>query len=128
MMVWYLACHRGDLFAGYVPMSGTFWTPIPESCPGGPVNLIHYHGKEDPVVPLQGRQIKDGRQGNVYDALAMMARVGGYHPVAAAPEDGLDCARQADAAGHRLELCLFTGKHELRVRNITRAWRALVAE
>jgi len=126
MMVWYLACHRGDIFAGYAPMSGTFWEPIPESCPGGPVNLIHYHGTEDPVVPLVGRQIKDGHQGNVYDALAMMARTGRYHPVAAPPEDGLDCTRQEDGAGHRLELCLFTGKHELRVRNITRARQALV--
>jgi len=57
MMVWHLACYRGSSFAGFVPMSGTFWEPIPETCPTGAVNLIHYHGKDDTMVPLHGRQI-----------------------------------------------------------------------
>ena len=61
MMVWHLACYRGASFAGFAPMSGTFWEPVPETCPTGPVNLIHYHGTKDPVVPLTGRQIDPGR-------------------------------------------------------------------
>lgn len=126
MMVWQLACQRGGVFAGYVPMSGTFWEPIPEACPGGAVNLIHYHGRQDPVVPLAGRQIKDGHQGDVRAAMAMMARSGAYHPAQAAPEASLDCTRQDDDAGHRLELCLFEGKHELRVGNLRRAWEAIL--
>jgi len=124
MMVWHLACQRGDVYAGYVPMSGTFWDPIPQACPGGPVNLIHYHGAQDPVVPLAGRQIKDGHQGDVSVAFDMMTRVGGYRPVAAEPEAGLDCTRRMDDAGHRLELCLFEGKHQFRAGNIRRAWEA----
>jgi len=126
MMVWHLACQRGGVYAGYVPMSGTFWEPVPQSCPGGPVNLIHYHGAQDPVVPLAGRQIKDAHQGDVNAAVEMMARVGGFQPVAVAPEEGLDCTRREDAAGHLLELCLFEGKHEMRVGYLVRAWRALM--
>lgn len=123
MMVWHLACYRGNAYAGFVPMSGTFWEPLPESCPAGPVNLIHYHGTEDPVVPLAGRQIKDGRQGNVYEAINLMARAGGYRPVEAAPEAGLACSRQENGGGQRLELCLFSGKHQMNVAHIGRAWR-----
>jgi polyhydroxybutyrate depolymerase len=122
MMVWHLACQRGGAYAGYAPMSGTFWAPVPEACPGGPVNLIHYHGAQDPVVPLAGRQIKDGRQGDVREALATMARSGAYRPAEAVQEEGLDCRKREDGAGHRLELCLFQGQHELRVRHIARAW------
>lgn len=128
MMVWHLACQRGDAYAGYAPMSGTFWAPVPESCPGGPANLIHYHGTRDEMVPLAGRQIREAHQGDVHVALEMMARAGGYQPVAAETGDGLDCTRRRDAAGHRLELCLFEGHHEMRVENIRRAWRAFVGE
>lgn len=126
MMVWHLACQRGGAFAGYVPMSGTFWEPVPETCPAGAVNLIHYHGAQDPVVPLAGRQIKDARQGDVRAAFEMMVRVGDYRPVTGAAEDGLDCTQRVDDAGHRLELCLFDGKHELRPGNIVRAWQAFL--
>ena len=27
MMAWTIACQRGDMFAGYVPMAGVFWQP-----------------------------------------------------------------------------------------------------
>jgi polyhydroxybutyrate depolymerase len=123
MMVWHLACYRGNSYAGFVPMSGTFWEPLPQSCPAAPVDLIHYHGTGDPVVPLAGRQIKDGHQGNVHDAIDLMARAGGYRAVEAAPEAGLDCRRQESGGGQRLELCVFPGKHEMKAGHIVRAWR-----
>lgn len=124
MMVWHLACYRGNAFAGFVPMSGTFWEPIPSSCPAGAVNLIHYHGTEDPTVPLAGRQIKDAHQGDVFKAVAMMARLGGYNPVAGEKVGDMTCERQENAAGKRLELCLFPAKHMFRVDNLKRAWLA----
>ena len=127
MMVWHLACYRGASFAGFVPMSGTFWTPVPETCPTGPVNLIHYHGTEDTVVPLTGRQVKDGHQGNVFEAIEMIARTGGYRPVETGETPGLQCSRQQADDGKLLELCLFAGKHELKVWQLARTWRIFEA-
>ena len=127
MMVWHLACYRGALFKGFVPMSGTFWEPVPETCPSGAVNLIHYHGREDPTVPLTGRQIKDAHQGNVFEAIEMIARGSGYRPAEAGEGTGLECSRQVTEGGKLLELCLFTGKHQLKTRHLVRAWRIFEA-
>ena len=123
MMVWHLACTRGAAFAGFVPMSGTFWAPVPETCPSGAVNLIHYHGREDPMVPLSGRRIEDAHQGDVFEAIEMLARSGGYRPVGTEQTPELQCARQVADGGKLLELCLFAGKHELKVWHLARAWR-----
>ena len=30
MMTWNLACDAGDLFAGFAPIAGTFWAPVPD--------------------------------------------------------------------------------------------------
>ena len=127
MMVWHLACTRGAAFAGFVPMSGTFWAPVPETCPSGPVNLIHYHGREDPMVPLSGRRIEDAHQGDVFEAIEMLARSGGYRPVETGETAGLKCSRQVADGGKLLELCLFAGKHQLKVRHLARAWRIFEA-
>jgi polyhydroxybutyrate depolymerase len=127
MMVWHLACYRGSAFAGFVPMSGTFWEPIPRTCPGGAVNLIHYHGREDPIVPLHGRPIKDARQGDVFEAVRLMERVEGYRPAEIEQPDGLDCSRSVNGEGKLLELCLFTGKHQMKAKNLRRAWRLIAA-
>jgi polyhydroxybutyrate depolymerase len=100
---------------------------VPKTCPSGAVNLIHYHGNEDPVVPLKGRQIGDAHQGSVSEAVEMLARSGGYQPVEAGETAGLECARQIADGGKLLELCLFTGKHQLKARHLARAWRILEA-
>jgi polyhydroxybutyrate depolymerase len=127
MMVWHLACYRAASFKGFVPMSGTFWEPVPETCPAGPVNLIHYHGREDPVVPLTGRQVKDAHQGSVSEAIAVIAQTGGYRPVETGETEGLACSRQVADGGKLLELCLFTGKHQLKASHLARAWRIFEA-
>lgn len=125
MMVWHLACYRGDFYLGFVPMSGTLWEPLPATCPTVPDNLIHYHGREDPIVPLGGRQIKDAHQGDVMQAIALIARLSDY--VAVPPENsvGAECARQIDGKHRLLELCLFTGKHEMRLDHLARAIRSI---
>ena len=123
MMVWHLACHRGDDFAGFVPLSGTFWAPQPATCPTTAVDLIHYHGTEDPVVPFAGRAINASRQGNVDDAIALFAVSGGYRPVVGAPAPGLDCELALNTEGQRLELCLFAGGHSFEVTHLVRAMR-----
>jgi polyhydroxybutyrate depolymerase len=126
MMTWHLACYRGDRFAGFVPMSGTFWKPIPETCPTGPVNLLHYHGRNDPVVPLAGRPIKDARQGNVSHAIALIRQQSDYQPEIVEQPPGLDCSGWTDSGNHLLELCLFDGKHTLKLDNLVRALRQLL--
>lgn len=126
MMVWHLACQRGDTFAGFVAFSGTFWKPLPKSCPLRSINLIHYHGKSDTIVPIHGRQIKDGVQGDVYEAMTLLARAGKFGAAQVENQSGLDCRQRKNASGNVLELCLFAGGHELRPRYLDRAWRKLM--
>ncbi len=125
MMTWHLACHRGDVYAGFVPIAGTFWAPLPESCPTTAVDLIHYHGTSDGIVPIEGRPIGEARQGDVREAMALFTEAGGYGPVEGESAPGLDCAPRRNAAGQRLELCLFEGGHELRIDYLVRALRLL---
>jgi polyhydroxybutyrate depolymerase len=121
MLVWHLACHRGDVFRGFVPLSGTFWEPLPRACPTTAVDLVHYHGTDDSVVPLDGRPIGDSRQGKVSEAMALFAESGGYRAVASPPEPGLDCGLAMNESGQRLELCLFAGGHSYAVAHLVRA-------
>lgn len=125
MVVWNLACYRGASFAGFAPVAGTFWAPMPEACPSGSVNLIHYHGTEDTVVPLQGRKVQNSHQGNVFGAFDLIARSGSYRPAESEAASGLQCNRQVDREGRVLELCLFPGQHELRSGHLARAWRVI---
>ncbi|WP_170396411.1 alpha/beta hydrolase family esterase [Ruegeria arenilitoris] len=69
-MVYYLACAAPDTFSAYVPVSGGFWRPHPESCEG-PVRMFHTHGWTDNVVPLEGRILGGGRfhQGDIFAGL-----------------------------------------------------------
>ena len=77
MMVWNLACDRGDLFAAYAPIAGTFWEPTPQTCNSSPQSIIHTHGTSDKIVPLTGRPIGNTRQGNVWNVLKMYREKGG---------------------------------------------------
>ncbi|WP_350332878.1 alpha/beta hydrolase family esterase [Coralliovum pocilloporae] len=122
MMVWNLACHRGHLFAGFAPLSGTFWDPIPDTCPSAPVHLIHMHGTSDPVVPLAGRAIVDTSQGDVLEAMALFATAGGFERES--PSDVLDlkCKRRTNADKRILELCLHAGGHRFSADYLLRAW------
>ncbi|MCA0927552.1 alpha/beta hydrolase family esterase [Ruegeria profundi] len=69
-MVYYLACASPDTFSAYVPVSGGFWRPQPESCEG-PVRMFHTHGWTDNVVPLEGRILRGGmfHQGDIFAGL-----------------------------------------------------------
>ncbi|MBK0397682.1 polyhydroxybutyrate depolymerase [Limibaculum sp. M0105] len=125
MMAWHLACHRGTAFAGFAPLSGTFWSPLPGTCPAPAGKLIHFHGRDDQMVPLHGRPIKDARQGDVIAALALIAGPDGIHPGPAVREGDLACARLNEAVGRLLELCLFDGGHAFRPADLARAARLI---
>ena len=128
MMVWHLACYRAEAFAGFVPMSGTLWEPLPHRCPSGPVNLIHYHGTNDKVVPIHGRPIKDAHQGDVLRAFSLVTRNGHFQPEPVYDTDKLKCSRQNENDGHILEFCQFPGKHWFRTEHLTRAVRLLLPD
>jgi polyhydroxybutyrate depolymerase len=125
MMVWWLACHRSDLAAGFAPISGTFWAPVPDACPADPAHLLHTHDMADPVVPLDGRTIGPAKQGEVMRALAMYRATGGFVDAQTYGADGLDCTRWRNPDGKLLELCLHPGGHSMDGRFVRRAWRAL---
>jgi polyhydroxybutyrate depolymerase len=112
MLTWNLACARPDLFAGFVPMSGTFWDPVPETCAGPVASIVHIHGDADGTVPLAGRVIADSKQGEVLEAMAMYARIGGFSQAVAmnvAPD--LACRVSLNDAGNVLNICMFAGGH-----------------
>lgn len=123
MMTWNLACHEGGLFAGFAPIAGTFWEPIPESCQGAAVDLIHFHGTSDKMVPLSGRVIADTKQGDVSEALSFFVKRGGFGPAKDVPADGLTCQRRENAEGRILEFCTHPGGHLYKANYVRRAWQ-----
>ncbi len=129
MMTWTLACGMGDTFAGFVPYSGTFWDPVPETCSSPPAMLIHIHGMSDDVVPLDGRPIGPTRQGNVMQAFQMYAAHGGL----AAPEradfpHGEACMVSMGEDTGALALCVFDGGHSYSTERVEWAIEQILDE
>lgn len=128
-MVWNLSCYLGDQFAGFAPIAGTLWEPLPETCPSAVPNLIHYHGTRDGTFPLAGRSIAGGRfqQGNTLTSLDIWKTQGACQ--AEEPQlttDGnLRCERRSGCGGGMIELCLHDGGHIYRADWIKRSWKIL---
>ena len=122
MMVWNLICHRSHLFAGFVPISGTFWEPEPTTCSTPPANVVHIHGDQDPVVPLKGRPIADTHQGQVPQVLEMYSTYGNYQITENREIDRLRCENKINNNGKILNFCLFEGGHSFRSEFIQHAW------
>ncbi|MEH6737148.1 MAG: prolyl oligopeptidase family serine peptidase [Sulfitobacter sp.] len=114
MMVWNLACARPDAFAGFVPISGTYWLQPPVSCATPVASIVHLHGNRDTTVPLDGRVIGETRQGKVSDALAMYAAHGQFGDVKETTTEVLHCSDQTNPDNAILEFCLFEGGHSFR--------------
>lgn len=127
MMTWNLACARSKLFAGFVPISGTFWMTPPESCDGPIANVIHIHGDNDPTVPLNGRPIGPTHQGKVSEALEMYADYGDFSEPVSSSTDMFRCENRSNADGDILDFCLFEGGHSFRSVYLKYAWDRLEA-
>jgi len=125
MLVWNLACTMPDRFAGFAAISGTFWLEAPETCARPAASLVHIHGTDDPVVPLEGRPIRETRQGDVVEVIEMYARFGAFRPAGRRAPGGLDCRRRRNAAGAILDLCLHPGGHSFRAGYLGVAWDRL---
>lgn len=127
MLVWNVLCEKSDLFAAYLPLSGTFWRPVPDRCPAPVTNILHIHGDADKVVPLTGREIGPTRQGDVREVLEMYATRGGFGPATAMELEGLKCEHRRNQAGRMLDFCLFEGGHGYKADYIRLAWRRFAA-
>lgn len=125
MISWQLACDLSERFAGFAPIAGTFWEPVPDTCTAPATHVLHIHGTSDRMVPLEGRPIAETRQGNVHKVIAMYAETGGFGEPESHERDGLSCERRTNGDGRTLELCLHPGGHSFRTGYVTGAWRAL---
>ena len=114
MMVWNLACSHPERFAGFVPMSGTFWLKPPDTCKAPVSSIVHIHGDADKTVPLKGRRIRETKQGEVAHSLEMYARFGNFGPSQPTKSGALNCRNRVNATGEILEFCLFPGGHSFR--------------
>ncbi len=128
-MVWSLSCYMGEEFAGFVPVAGTLWNPLPETCPSDTPNLMHYHGQTDGTFPLTGRAIAGGlyRQGNIYRSFDIWRTQGACEaeqPVVTR-SGGIQCERRSGCGSDILELCLHDGGHIYRAGWIERSWGIL---
>lgn len=129
MMTWTLACFDSARYAGFAPLSGTFWAPEPATCDSPPANLIHYHGTADNMVPLAGRPIAQTKQGDMAKVMDMYASYGDYRgQTASTPLEGLSCQAKQNPDGKYLEICTFDGGHSFKVDYIRRAWEMFVPE
>lgn len=125
MLVWNLACSMSDRFAGFAPISGTFWKEPPASCSGPVANLIHIHGDADKTVPLGGRKILETHQGDVFEALKMYRQFGGFGPAKTVSYGELSCKNSRNDQGDILDFCLFSGGHSFRSEYVRFAWNML---
>ncbi|THH35983.1 polyhydroxybutyrate depolymerase [Aliishimia ponticola] len=122
-MVSYVACFQPDLFAAYAPVAGGMWRPQPQDC-AGPVRLMHTHGWNDGVVPLEGRTVRGADayapdafvQGDVFHSIALWRETNDCrtHDPDARSADGLLWRRDWSencAPGSSLSFVMHPGGH-----------------
>lgn len=114
MMVWNLACSHPENFSGFIPISGTFWLKPPHACEGPVNSLVHIHGTSDRTVPLEGRRIRETKQGQVSASLLTYERFGDFGALEAYEAGALSCETRRNADGNILDFCLFDGGHSFR--------------
>ena len=128
MMTWRVACDAPESFAGYAPIAGLLWRPLPVEC-AGPFRMQHTHGWSDTVVPIEGRSVANGQftQGDLFAGMDLL-------------RDAMECAKDdpdeygaegdylirrwtACAPGAGLEMALHPGAH-----SIPRGWTKLALD
>ncbi|MEP4248219.1 alpha/beta hydrolase family esterase [Tateyamaria sp.] len=127
MLTWFLACERSAIFAGFVPMSGTFWDPLPRRCTKPVANIVHFHGDNDRTVPLQGRAVAGKQQGSVTEAFDLYTRFGNFRRPKQTQVGDMTCQTRANRRSNILNFCLYPGRHSFRSANLGIAWQMLRA-
>lgn len=115
-MVWNLACHAPARFAGFLPVAGGFWEPLPDACAAGPRRILHVHGGQDVTVPMEGRALRGGlyRQGDIRTGWQRLMRAAACRPGVAAFTRGerFACEHMKGCASPAaMELCIYPGGH-----------------
>jgi polyhydroxybutyrate depolymerase len=113
-VVWHVACQGERRVRAYVPIAGVWWQPMPETCPGPVVNLLHIHGMADAVMPMAGRRLRETwQQGDVKEAIRRMSLHNACGAAATSQTAGaLTCAQATSCAPQAsLALCLHEGDH-----------------
>jgi len=136
MMAWNLICYRGDRFRAFIPIAGTYWRPIPESCPTPKANVVHIHGTADPTVPLTGRVIRQWQQGDVARALKLYRAGSDYGAPRHLPSQSSGVARLRDVTcqqwlggtGNTVAFCTHDGGHWFKASYISDALDLLGAK
>lgn len=129
-ITWYIACRAPQEFAAFAPVAGGFWRPHPQSC-NGPVKMLHTHGWDDPVVPLEGRTFRrpnfTAQQGDIFEGLQMWRLMNGCTTQAPARTTHIEnySSRIWDncESGSYLQLVLHPGGHDT-----PRFWPQLVMD
>lgn len=125
MMVWNLACARPNRFAGFIPISGTFWKAPPDTCSLPVASVVHIHGDADKTVPLLGRKVGPTKQGEVPATIDMYGSFGDFGRPERKTYDGLTCKEQANESGNKLDFCLFSGGHWFNPEHLRHGWSQL---
>mgnify|MGYP003885704741 FL=1 len=95
--------------------SGTFWRPEPARC-DGPLPVRYTHGRDDGVMPLNGRPIGAYHQGSVADSFVALRATNGCpddpdEVVEVGPET---CELWSTCdSGQPLMWCMYDGGHRL---------------
>ncbi|MEM9206218.1 MAG: alpha/beta hydrolase-fold protein [Pseudomonadota bacterium] len=116
-MAWSLACSHGDRYAGFVPIAGAFWEPLPEACENPTDAMIHVHGGSDRTVPMEGRPIGSSwRQGDVEASLAVLLGTPACvaRPDFPAEETRVLTCQSLTCGSGMAELCMHSGGHSIR--------------
>ncbi len=118
-MVWDLACQRGGTFGSYVAIGGGFWEPMPASCTTPVGTLVHVHGLDDSIVPLEGRAIA-GRwhQADIGQGLERFKSAAEcpQPPDELEGDAALHCRTWTSCTAGKIRLCLHPAGHELRLQ------------
>lgn len=122
-MTWTMACQRGDRFAGFIPVAGTYWLRPPKSCSSRSTNIIHIHGTSDRTVPLEGRRVGTSRHSNIRELHAAYAKIGRYRKTSTSKPIDLTCTHSENDLSKILDLCLHSGGHSFHARHIEFAWK-----
>ncbi len=118
-LTWYIACRAPMEFAAFAPVAGGFWRPHPETC-AGPVKMLHSHGWDDPVVPLEGRKFRrpqfTAQQGDIFEGLQLWRKANGCDTQAPSRLERNDRywtrTWTGCAPGSHLQLVLYPGGHD----------------
>lgn len=114
-MAWDLACQMGNRARAFIPIAGGFWNPMPTSCPGAPVNLLHIHGTQDRTVPLKGRPIgQSWHQGDIVEGFKVWTAAARCGTPRQTRRGKFTCTVWDQCeSGNRLELCLHDSGHSV---------------